>query len=508
VVSQPALSVIMTHIGNFAPRQTGATYTVLVSSSGIGPTDGTPVVVTEKIPAGLHLKSMAGGPHWTCDSVAGTCMQSDPVASGTTFDPITVTVDVDNNASSPLSNQVSVSGGGAPMVSATDLTTISRDPTTISPFGSFDTPLDKITNVVGAIPVTGWALATNPSASVSTVEIYRDPVGSEQGGKFGLVFIGNATFVKGARPDVQALYPNYTNADRAGWGYQMLTNFLPANDLTGKLGNGTYRIHAIAYDSLGNTNEIGAPGKTFTVDNSHAVKPFGTIDTPGQGGTVAGSFINFAWALTPQPKCIPTDGSTISVVVDSIPVGTPVYNQYRNDIANLFPNYCNSNGAIGYFMIDTTKLTNGVHTISWNVFDDGGSGEGIGSRYFTVANGAQNVPEQEKIPIPDLRGVRVRHGFAATGRSTALNSDRQGFYQVEMEELDRIELEVGAQEGYQQVNGERQELPVGSTLKGGVFYWQAGPGFLGDYELVFVRSNGLNVRVYLHIGPKTYSLKK
>jgi hypothetical protein len=43
-------------------------------------------------------------------------------------------------------------------------------------------------------------------------------------------------------------------------------------------------------------------------------------------------------------------------------------------------------GAVGFFHINKTTLTNGVHTISWNVFDNLGRGEGLGSRYFNVLN--------------------------------------------------------------------------------------------------------------------------
>ena len=46
------------------------------------------------------------------------------------------------------------------------------------------------------------------------------------------------------------------------------------------------------------------------------------------------------------------------------------------------------NGAIGFRVIDTTTLTNGLHTISWTVVDNQGAIEGIGSRFFTVSNGA------------------------------------------------------------------------------------------------------------------------
>jgi hypothetical protein len=101
---------------------------------------------------------------------------------------------------------------------------------------------------------------------------------------------------------------------------------------------------------------------------------------------VSGTIVNFGWALTPNPNTIPLDGSIMDVYVDSIVVGHPVYNNFRSDIASFFPGYANSNGAVGYFMLDTTTLTNGVHTIAWVVRDSAGNASGIGSRYFTVVN--------------------------------------------------------------------------------------------------------------------------
>jgi hypothetical protein len=75
-------------------------------------------------------------------------------------------------------------------------------------------------------------------------------------------------------------------------------------------------------------------------------------------------------------------------------MGHPVYNNYRADIATLFPGYKNSGvlgmpadgGAIGYFRIDTTQLSNGLHTISWGARDNAGHGNGLGSRFFLVQN--------------------------------------------------------------------------------------------------------------------------
>jgi hypothetical protein len=80
-----------------------------------------------------------------------------------------------------------------------------------------------------------------------------------------------------------------------------------------------------------------------------------------------------------------------------------------------------------------------------------------------------------------------------------------GMYVIDMEELDRVEVRIGASEGHLLVAGERRSLPIGSTLRGGTFYWQAGPGFLGEYELVFERLGAEPVRVRVVIHPKSYS---
>ncbi len=388
------------------------------------------------------------------------------------------------------SGMVTVAAGGvlnSPLTIQVNIATVNPS----APFGSFDTPANVVTGVVGAIPVTGWALDT---VEVTEVDILREPVSGEPAGN--LIFIGTAVFVADARPDVQNMFPAYPFNYRAGWGYQMLTNFLPNASGSGAPGNGTYKIHAIAHDKAGNQVDLGT--KTITVDNAHAAKPFGTIDTPTQGGTISGTdYVNFGWALTPQPAMIPLDASTISVVIDGVVVGHPVYNQLRNDIASLFPGYANSMGAVGFFHINTTTLANGVHAISWNVFDNQARGEGLGSRYFNVFNsGAGPAAEPEEPPAPP-HAVTIR-------RADALTPADNSAYAIEMEELGRIELNVGASKGYLLVSGERTALPVGSTLKAGVFYWQAGLGFIGDYQFLFERADGSQVRAGVTIRPKTF----
>jgi hypothetical protein len=260
-------------------------------------------------------------------------------------------------------------------MSQTRRVTITRPPgIPAEPFGVVDTPAQNAT-VAGGVGVTGWALDDH---GIAGVDIYRSSVSGEFAPD-GQIFVGTATRVRGARPDLEVAYAALAENDRAGWGLMILSNMFPGG------GNGMFTLTIIARDLDGLKTTLGT--RTINVQNATSVQPFGTIDTPAQGETISGSsYLNFGWALTPQTAMIPVDGSTITVYIDGVPVGKPAYNVYRSDIAGLFPGLNNTNGAIGIYVIDTTTLANGVHTIAWVVFDDAGHGTGIGSRFFTVQN--------------------------------------------------------------------------------------------------------------------------
>lgn len=372
--------------------------------------------------------------------------------------------------------------------------TVTQAGTVLSPpFGFIDTPADGASGVTGAIGVTGWAL---DDLGIVHLRLYRDPVPPETG---GLVFIGDATRVSGARPDVAIVYPGYPDYNEAGWGYALLTNLLPNQ------GNGSYTFHVYAEDVDGHATLLGS--RTITCTNATATLPFGTIDTPAQGATISGTaFVNFGWALTPPPKTIPLDGSTIQVWIDGAPVGDVTYNNFRSDIPTVFPGYANSNGAVGYRHLDTTTLANGVHTIAWSVVDDMGAAEGIGSRYFTVQNAgstAQAEPQTTFAPVALVRSatlevspgsVRMRQGMNAEAPWEVMPADSSGARLVALPEFGRLELDLGRDragryEGALRVGDTWRPLPVGSQLDPatGTFLWQPGPGFVGTYRLVFAR---------------------
>ena len=146
----------------------------------------------------------------------------------------------------------------------------------------------------------------------------------------------------------------------------MLTYGLP-----GKGMNGTFGIYAVAFD--GSKHRTVLAIKDIISDNANRTKPFGTIDTPNQGGVVWGR-PKFGWALTPLPKTIPKDGHTIMVYIDSVPVGHPTYNQFRQDLHDAYPDYNNSDGAAGFFHFDTTAYANGMTKSPGASADDEGAG--------------------------------------------------------------------------------------------------------------------------------------
>jgi hypothetical protein len=250
----------------------------------------------------------------------------------------------------------------------------------IAPFGSLDTPQEGAT-VSGDMPLTGWIM--DDVRLLGNVEVFRDALPGEPNALPispnlpGRVFLGVAPRVAGARPDVQALFPDYADNHRAGYGAMILTNALPNG------GNGTFTFHVRVADRY-HVTWLGP--RTVTVDNASSPLPFGAVDTPASGQTVSGIITVHGWALTPGTAMIPVDGSTIDVVVDGVVVGHPAYNQARPDVQRLFPAYTNSAAPGGSFVLDTRTLSNGLHTIAWVVRDNAGNAKGIGSKFFTVEN--------------------------------------------------------------------------------------------------------------------------
>jgi hypothetical protein len=374
---------------------------------------------------------------------------------------------------------------------------------TRAPFGAVDTPVNNATAVAGAVGVTGWAL---DDVEVVKVDVWRNALPGEPKAPNGHIYIGDALFVEGARPDVAGEHPSVPFNTRAGWGMQVLTNMLPNTLGPGPRGNGTYQLFVYAHDREGKSTLLGSP--RITVNNEASTKPFGTIDSPGNGESVSGAaVVNAGWALTPQPGVIPAEGSTIQVLVDGMPLGHAVYGTARGDVAALLPGYENSEAAGAYFSLDTLGLANGMHTIAWVVTDSLGRAEGIGSRFFSVLNAGaaiqSMVPSSKAAEVRAARreGVWVRTGYDLDAPLRPMDGGV-----VEVEQGGRVELHVPAGVASATL-GEAGTLPAGSVLdvRSGVFYWHLPPVYVASYGLVFRDAQGTEVcRVVVRVdGPST-----
>jgi hypothetical protein len=233
--------------------------------------------------------------------------------------------------------------------------------------------------------------------------------------------------------------------------------------------------------------------------------------------------------------------------VDSVPVGNPVYNNFRQDIYNLFPDYINSDGAVGYYYLDTTQYTNGVHTIVWSAEDDQGAAVGLGSRYFDIQNFGGALGESFSVgtlQLPVDTSGRLRIGVESIKRGFRLGQDEDDVEvegklikgqtiveseklmarggvtklsrELEIEQLERIEVHFEGQGGGEYIGwgvDKGKPLPIGSTLdsRNGVFYWIPGPGFLGKHVLHFAVTDGVYqskpTTLVVNIVPKTYQIK-
>ena len=131
ITTAPAasLTIAKAHTGNFTQGQAGATYTITVGNQGTGSTGGM-VTATDTVPNGLTATA-ASGTGWACTIFTTvTCTRSDPLASGSSYPAVTLTVNVASNAPSNITNTVTISGGGDPNShSANDATNITTAPT-------------------------------------------------------------------------------------------------------------------------------------------------------------------------------------------------------------------------------------------------------------------------------------------------------------------------------------------------------------------------------------------
>ncbi len=300
-----------------------------------------------------------------------------------------------------------------------------------------DTPADGAT-VSGIVEVSGWVADDGQEcgpppewqacdwadALVSNIDLYVDGV-----------FVAAAD-LNVPRYDVLQAYPWYAGTPFARPGFS--TSF-DADTLS----NGSHSLFVRITFSDGSSEDFGT--RTFLVDNSINQAPFGELELPGAFQPMNGVFPVTGWALD--------DGSIedIEVLVDGLVVGHAVAGIHRPDIGNRFPWHPGADYAGFIRMLNTTELTNGVHTLAVRLRDDDGATRLVGRRFVQTANASYNLPPFGAIDWPIANHYMLGLGCSEPG----------GFSTPPFEEPRSVEFITG------------WALDVGSsTDRGGVKYVQ------------------------------------
>jgi uncharacterized repeat protein (TIGR01451 family) len=304
----PAFQVTVTHAGNFQQGQQTATYTITVTNSGAAVTAGN-VQVTATIPIGEILVSMTGT-GWSTAGALST--RSDALAVGQSYPPITVTVNVTQNATSPQAMMVNVSGGGANFANAQDSTVIASAALFISGrFAFLFSGFDKN----GAVAIAG-AFTVDANGNVTGERDYKDPVNTNAAepitgfcqngttaqtgicmlkGSAASLITSTYDIVFRASGQVARFVEDPADAPSAGSGVLIAQSAPPFTVNAGGF-NGSYAFGMVGTDSATPAKRLGVVGTITT--NATAVITSGQGDVNDNGTFIRADFPNITQNVT------------------------------------------------------------------------------------------------------------------------------------------------------------------------------------------------------------------
>ncbi|MGQ9496097.1 MAG: hypothetical protein ACUVRY_07575 [Thermoanaerobaculaceae bacterium] len=267
----------------------------------------------------------------------------------------------------------------------------------------------------GAALETAFAIETpTPGATVFGIVEVKGFVLDPRGvAKIRLVLDGqvlHAADLNQPRQDLRRLYPGFFGENpSAKPGFR--TSFLasPLSD-----GAHTLAIEVTFADTVspgGEPTKAVLGTRTIFVDNSRQQPPLGDLDSPGPGEVayVSGPFPVIGWALDDRGIRQRQVGdkvlADIEVLVDGEVYGQALYPLPRPDIANTYPDVPGA-GASGFqLFIDTTRFSNGMHTVSARAWDAEGNSRILGERQVFIQNNQGSSRPFGAIDWPPEGGV-------------------------------------------------------------------------------------------------------
>ncbi len=223
-----------------------------------------------------------------------------------------------------------------------------------------EAPSSQNSSVIGLTTFSGWALG--PSGSVTSVLISVDSVP-----------YGNATY-GASRTDVCALYSS-PDCPNVGWSFLFDTSMIADGS------------HTMSATITTNTGQTYTASSAFTVANWTASNPMMmSIDVPNTNSSAFSGTAYFGgWAISGLSAI-----SQVAVTVDGAPYGLADYGGNRSDVCNVHPGEAGCPYVGWNFMLDTTKLSDGMHSLAITPSTNGSQSSTL-SANFTVANTPGNT---------------------------------------------------------------------------------------------------------------------
>jgi hypothetical protein len=228
--------------------------------------------------------------------------------------------------------------------------------------GVVDTP-DPTRDQSGVVLVKGWAY---DPLTISRIELYIDD-------EFQHTVVKELPYL-----DIEQAYPQWPGLHTAKVGFQ--TGFLAS-----RFENGTHTLFIRATLGDGRIEEFGQ--RTITINNTNNQSPFGSLDQPDAKGVynASGAFPMVGWAAD-------ADGiARIEVQIDGGTMQGAMYGDARPDVAAAFPDFPAALFSGFIANVDTTRVQDGVHTMSVTAVDRNGASRLIGRRTVQILNSANNL---------------------------------------------------------------------------------------------------------------------
>jgi N-acetylmuramoyl-L-alanine amidase len=259
--------------------------------------------------------------------------------------------------------------------------------------GTIEFPVENGT-VSGFVRVTGFALDGN---LVSNVDLYVD--GQDETNR--ITSPGGAN-INLPRPDVMQAFPAFAGSPGQYPGFEMSFRAV-------SYANGTHTVWVRITDVTGCCYWVGP--RTVTIDNARNQPPFGNLDYPENLSSVSANGVLQieGWALDDRSV------DHIDVLIDGLQIRQAVVGVYRPDVAAYYPD--SSQALVAGFLLyfDSTRLTNGVHTVTVKAVDDQGQIGLIGNRQIQVFNSPPNLAPFGEVEQPLLNATWFGNCFNPTG---------------------------------------------------------------------------------------------